>query len=405
MIIYISENLNSKKNGGSSTSGFEFLQFLRIKYKNVVVLTISDLQIKNKSKFYGHKLYDLYRIVYLKRSYIIKPLTFKKILKWFYYFISDIFKKNRINLDKFYSQKSSENIIYVNSWSGLFNDSKLMNSNKFKKVCIVRGSPESFIWQSFEENKNHAVKNAANYLTQFDKLIFVSSNGLKAWNKLFSKPIKSFYLPNSINEEDANNAISYEISEAKKEIGLSDANYNIIVVGSIQQRKAQDILLNVVEDLVKIIPNLKFHLVGGVSDTWGGDIIKRDILNSNFKDYFIFHGHSDKQMLFMRAGDLMLFTSRAEAFPRTVAEYMVMGKPIVAANVSGVNEMIENNNNGLLYNPFKTDELKSSIVKMYCSKKIQDKFSKNANRKYFTCFSKEKQTKNALKIFNQIDES
>ena len=42
MIVYVSDSINSKKNGGSSTSGFEFLQFLRMNYSEVVLIT-SDL--------------------------------------------------------------------------------------------------------------------------------------------------------------------------------------------------------------------------------------------------------------------------------------------------------------------------------------------------------------------------
>ena len=99
----------------------------------------------------------------------------------------------------------------------------------------------------------------------------------------------------------------------------------------------------------------------------------------------------------------MLFTSRAEAFPRTVAEYMVMEKPIVAANVSGVNEMISNDVNGLLYNPFKPDELTSSIFKIYNSKEKQRLFSINAREKYYSTFSKKIQIENARRIFKKIN--
>ena len=82
MIIYISENLNNKKNGGSSTSGYEFLQFLRIKHKSVVVVTLNKLNFKNKSEeFYGNRMSEIHEDVTLKRSYLIKPFTLKKIAK------------------------------------------------------------------------------------------------------------------------------------------------------------------------------------------------------------------------------------------------------------------------------------------------------------------------------------
>ena len=42
--------------------------------------------------------------------------------------------------------------------------------------------------------------------------------------------------------------------------------------------------LHLIEDLIKTIPNVKFHIVGGVSDTWGGDVIYNDIVNSEFSE-------------------------------------------------------------------------------------------------------------------------
>ena len=262
MIIYISENLNNKKNGGSSTSGYEFLQFLRIKHKSVVVVTLNKLNFKNKSEeFYGNRMSEIHEVVTLKRSYLIKPFTLKKIAKKIYYYLQDVFNKKNCDVSKFYEENSSENVIYVNSWSGLYSNQKITNLVGFKKVCIVRGSPESFIWQSFEKNKDVAIQNAADYLELFDNLIFVSNNGLEAWNKIFKKPIKSYYLPNSINEIDIEEVRKLSVDDAKIKLGISSNNYNIIVVGSIQKRKAQDVLLEIIEGLIKEIPNVKFGTI------------------------------------------------------------------------------------------------------------------------------------------------
>jgi len=404
MIIYISESLNSKKNGGSSTSGYEFLQFLRIKYSKVVVITVDKLDLDKESQvFYGFKLNNLYKVIALKRRYPIKPFTLKKIAKKIYYALKDLLKKRSCDLSKFYKTDSNENIIFVNSWSGLFSEDKLRNINNFKKVCIVRGSPESFIWQSFEKDKKEAVKKAANYLEKFDRLIFVSKNGLNAWNEIFSSPIESFYLPNSINENEIVEVKKISPEKARAKLVFNKNSYNIVVVGSVQKRKAQDILLKIINELTKVIPNVKFHLVGGISDTWGGDVIYSDILTSEFKNYFVFHGHSNEPFLFMQAADLLLFTSRAEAFPRTVAEYMAMGKPIVAADVSGVNEMIKHNENGWLYNPFKIEELLQGIISVYKNKDLQIKFSKQAQETYYSKFSKEKHIANSLAVFDRIE--
>ncbi len=403
MVIYISENINSKKNGGSSLSGYEFLKILLIKYKNVVVITHNNFDSDDENLFYGNKTNKIMKVITVKRKYEIKPFTIKKILKKIFYSITELTKSKSINLENYLSDNAEENLLFVNSWSGIYQGGNIIGTEKFKKICIVRGSPESFVWQSFENDKDKVVRNAALYLEQFNNLIFVSSNGLIAWDKLFSKPISSFYLPNSINEFEVKKISEISVTEAKAKLGMREEDINIIVVGSIQKRKAQDILLNVIQELVKVFPNIKFHLVGNISDTWGGDKIYRDIVSSEYKKYFIFHGHSNEQLLFMKAGDVLLFTSRAEAFPRTVAEYMATGKPIVAADVSGVNEMIQHKQNGLLYDPFEPKQLLNCLIKLINDNELQRFLAKNAKEIYYLKFNKEKHIIRALEIFEKIN--
>lgn len=402
MIIYISDSINNKRNGGSSTSGYEFFQFLRIKYPNVILITNDKLKLSSKEVFYGYKLHDAGNIYTIKRDSSMRDFSFRSLLRSVFYSLNDFLKIGKIDVDRFY-KKGEQNIIYVNSWSPIFTDKHLLNYKKFKKVCVVRGAPESFIWQSFEENKDEAVLNAARYLENFDQLIFVSENGKIAWSSILNRKINSYYLPNSINEKEVERIKTEDVSLVKTKLRLSDSDLNVIVVGSVQKRKAQDILLKVVEKVAKHIPNIKFHIIGVISKTWGGDIIYKKIQQSQYKNYFIFHGHSEDVLKFMYSGDIMLFTSYAEAFPRTVAEYMAMEKPIIAANVSGVSEMIKHCENGFLFNPFKPHEAGSLLLELYKDHSLRNTFSKKAYQYYQEKFSKRVHIKSALNIFDKIE--
>ena len=148
---------------------------------------------------------------------------------------------------------------------------------------------------------------------------------------------------------------------------------------------------------------MKFHLVGVISAVWGGNEIQKDILNSPFKDSFVFHGHSNDALVYMRGGDLLLFTSRAEAFPRTVAEYMAVGKPIVASDVSGVSEMIEHGVNGLLYNPDSPEELIEGISTLSSDSVLQRSMAERAKKTYSEKFSKKHHISKALRVFEEIE--
>lgn len=400
MVIYISESLDKKNNGGSSLSGLDFLNFIRIKYKNILVLTNDSFMI-SEGPFYNNILSNNCKVLTIKRNYPLVQINFVRIIKKIYYIINDLFKPTSINLEKYY-EDDKYNIIYVNSWSGLFNTNNLKNYNKFKKVCIVRGNPESFIWQSFEEDKNQAIINAGNYLNNFDELIFVSQNGLNDWKK-YIKPLKSYYLPNSINEDEIFAYSNLSKQEAQKLLNFSSLYYNVVVVSSIQERKGQDIILKEIENIIKLIPNIKFHFVGIVSKIWGGLEMQLNFKNSKYSNHFEFYGHSDIPFKFIIASDLCLFTSHAEAFPRTIAEYMALGKPIIATSVSGIPEMIKHMENGILFDPIFSFKLTESIFYMYDNNEIALNMGLKAKSDYFNKFSKSNHIRSALKIFDEIN--
>ena len=113
------------------------------------------------------------------------------------------------------------------------------------------------------------------------------------------------------------------------------------------------------------------------------------------------HGHSDNVFKYMFQADLLIFTSRAEAFPRTVAEYMGVGKPIIAADVSGVNEMIIDEENGLLFNPFKKESLLNVLTKYLREEEQYTKLGEEAWSFYYSIISK----KNHIDKFIQITKS
>tara|TARA_B100000242_G_C42695374_1_gene325431 strand:- start:213 stop:530 length:318 start_codon:yes stop_codon:yes gene_type:complete len=79
--------------------------------------------------------------------------------------------------------------------------------------------------------------------------------------------------------------------------------------------------------------------------------------------------------------------SRQEGMPNVVMESMALGKPVLAANVNGVPELIEHEISGYIFEPYKIDAISnamnyvmknkdSSIIKNW-GLKAQDHVKKN----------------------------
>ncbi|MEW6295840.1 MAG: glycosyltransferase family 4 protein [Candidatus Diapherotrites archaeon] len=93
--------------------------------------------------------------------------------------------------------------------------------------------------------------------------------------------------------------------------------------------------------------------------------------------------------------------STYEPFPLVVLEAMACGKAVIAANVSGIPELIQDGKNGLLFNPFNENELKEKIVYLRDNAGERKRLGGNA-LKTARRFSWGKTAKNYLKVYREL---
>ena len=385
---YISESLSSKKNGGSSLSGTDFLSMLRVKYPSVLVYTYKKTNLDDA--YYGRRLHRC-RCVLRKRKVSGFGFGWRAILKKLYFSLRNILAS---------SCNESGDILFVNSWSDIYSQGGF--SGYKHKVCVVRGSPESFIYQPIAPDIEESINMAADYLKEFDSLIFVSSIGMSDWLERFPElgDKQVYYLPNSIDEHSVDKVLA---KLSRPEAPNADDPFIVTTVGSVQVRKAQDLLEEILPYVVEHIPNIRIQVVGNISRRWGGQEIKIRLERSRYSRYISFLGHSDDPYSIVRASHLALFLSRAEAFPRTVAEYMALEMPIVASSVSGVPELITDCRTGLLFDNESPQKAAENILWVYENYSASIILGRNAAADYRNRFSKNKQLKRALDIFDDID--
>jgi len=405
MIFYVSDTLGSKRNGGVSMSGVDFLQLLRLHYDGVSVITSAGVpdQVSRAGNFAdGRPLHPIGAVRRLARAYIPRR-SLRSLARFVLVQFENLGRTRKIRLDTL-ADDSYPNLIFVNSWSDLYRSSRILTDSRFRTACIVRGNPESFVWQTNSADKPSAVQQAAAYLRQFDILIFVSSIGRDRWRPYLDDTTRSYYLPNSIDETAVAELVSQDPKALSAELGLPQDRANLVAVGSVQRRKGQDMLMETARTLrAKGHDAFQIHLVGVVSHTWGGKEIVNRIEGSDVAGHFTFYGHRDDALRFSRAADICIFPSRAEAFPRTVAEYMALSKPIVSTNVSGVPEMITDGENGLLCGIDEGAVMGEKVARLLADPELATQYGARARKTYETTFSKASQAERALEIFADID--
>ena len=126
----------------------------------------------------------------------------------------------------------------------------------------------------------------------------------------------------------------------------SVGKYAILFVGELYKGKNQTMLIKALPEIKKTIPEAVLWFVGdGVA--WEELLgLARDV---GVSDSVLFVGYKSNSADYMRACDLYASASLKEGLPFNVIEALGAGKTVIASNVKGHTDIIENGISGYLY--------------------------------------------------------
>jgi len=151
------------------------------------------------------------------------------------------------------------------------------------------------------------------------------------------------------------------------------------VVGTVIRLAAQkhpEAIIDVAKKVVSRVPDVKFVIVGdGPLHSFMLTLIKENKLTDNF----IMLGSRKDVAEILPAFDTFLLTSRSEGLPRAMLEALAVKVPVVATDVGGIAELVNNLKNGFLCNYGNIDCLANGIVKLLSSSTLSEKLLKNVD--------------------------
>ncbi|SFP89985.1 glycosyltransferase [Hydrogenimonas thermophila] len=188
-------------------------------------------------------------------------------------------------------------------------------------------------------------------------------------------------------------------AENRELFEIKDDEIALCVIGRFLKDKGQDIAINALKQCKS--KNLKLFLIGYDQTEWGKNIHK--IVNElNLSSKVIFTGQKDDIPALLSAMDIYLMPSRREAFPLALLEACSMQKAIIASNVGGIPEIIENDNNGYLFECENINELAKAIDILANDKYKRKKFGDLAREKFIENFTSEQMIKNTINLYQKI---
>lgn len=171
---------------------------------------------------------------------------------------------------------------------------------------------------------------------------------------------------------------------------------NIIHVGRFSEQKNHKGLIRGFIEAHSIDSDLQLFLYGE------GELqeeIKKAVEDANAEDCIHFCGTTDDIYSVMHTADMFVLPSLWEGIPMTMIEAMGTGLPIIASNVGGIPNMINNGEDGIIID-LKSDDIANEIISLANDKDLRIKLGTNA-LKHSADYSSGKMAENYLSIYEK----
>ena len=156
-------------------------------------------------------------------------------------------------------------------------------------------------------------------------------------------------------------------------INKNEVPNRILFVGGIEERKGLHILIDAIAAIKQTIPAIKLHIVGGIRKASYYNDLLNQIVNLGLQDSIVFKNHLSNSELMQEYSEAALFVlpSKEESLGVVLLEAMATGTPIVASNIGGIPDIIEDGQNGYLVNYGDSQAMASSIIKLLSDDKLR----------------------------------
>lgn len=182
---------------------------------------------------------------------------------------------------------------------------------------------------------------------------------------------------NGIDVENINSQL-FENGITRELLGIRNDAYVIGMVGRISAQKSPDVFVRAAAKIRDYIPESHFIIVG---DGDQRSEIEGLINEIGLKQSVTITGWVDNPLPYTMLFDQALLLSRWEGFGLVLAEYMKLGKPVVATEINAIPDLITDHDNGLLVEVDNVQQIVDAVLNIYHDKELRNKLVSNGMKR------------------------
>ena len=246
---------------------------------------------------------------------------------------------------------------------------------------------------------NHTIYDNKKKLTHYVlRNVDIIADGLKVKDNVcefFGMPEnKVNVIYNAVDDFDGKIELVDEIAKAREKGFFIVGNS-----GRLHEQKGMEYYVRAAYELKKKHSKIKFFIVGDGAER---EKIEALINELGLKEDIILLGFRSDIKNVISQMDVLVLTSIYEGLPLTPMEAFSVGKAVIATNIDGTKEVVEDEYNGLLVESKNPESIANGIQRVYQDSQLLKNLGKNARKTYETKFSLEIFRRKYLNYYDNI---
>lgn len=231
-----------------------------------------------------------------------------------------------------------------------------------------------------------------------DKLITISEP-LKQWGQELGigKPERYVTVYSGIELDKFQ--VNINIKEKKRQFGINPEDKVIGVVSKLWEGKGHKCILQAAQRVIIEVPNVKFMFVG---EGYLRGELEKLTHQLGLRDYVIFTGFRTDIPEVTAIFDIAVLASFFEGLGRVLLEAMVLGKPVIASEVGGIVDVVDDGKTGILVPPNDSNALAGAIVRLLSDDGLRKKMGKAGKEKIDAKFSAQTMVSQIEKVYEEL---
>lgn len=190
-------------------------------------------------------------------------------------------------------------------------------------------------------------------------------------------------------------------SSVRSELGIGDDEIVVGAVGRLVWEKGYRELFEAMAVVRRRMPRARL-LVVGPSDPDKADAVDAEAIAVAEAAGVVFAGERSDVVDLYTAMDVYVLASHREGFPRSAMEAAAMGLPIVATDIRGCRQVVEDGATGLLVHVDAAPELASALFRLVSDSALRQRYGAAAHEKAEVEFDQQDVIDTTLAVYERL---